>query len=100
MVRGFVLASECDPQRRVPGGHGRRLPVPLPVPLAGRPHGKSNHADSSTEVFWSVSLLACAGISACLLFRLFQKRTKQQETYIMKLEIYQNNDTRYTYKRN
>ena len=35
--RFWTLVSECDPQRRVPGGHGgRRLPVPL---AAGRSNG-------------------------------------------------------------
>ena len=46
--RCWMLVSECDPQRRVPGGHGRRRrPVPLAPAAAtgsGRPRGESNQS--------------------------------------------------------
>ena len=42
ITRGvLVLVSECDPQRRVPGGHGRRRRCPFALTSAsGRSRGK------------------------------------------------------------
>ena len=41
--RFLMLVSECDPQRRVPGGHGRRRIFPFAlISSSGRSRGKQS----------------------------------------------------------